>query len=337
MTGIDRYISELLFDHDCVILPGVGGFLTNYSGARIHPVRHSFQPASRTVVFNTNLRTNDGLLIDHVARSGGTTYQEASTLVHDYAGRLMNEIRAGKTFYLNNIGNLKMGAEGNIIFDPDPGSNYLADAFGLPSFVSPAIQRETVRQRLEKQLTPKPVSHDKEKRRVISPVAGWAAGILIPVAAAALLYFFNPTFVERLGDSYASFVPTVTFTPAEDVGKPAKKMPANELSNFRIIPEKVMESSPAEMQETPVAPEQPVIQSMKRYQVVVGSFADEHNAGKYVAELRSRYRDAGIVGTNAGGLVRVSIGGSDSKQEALGMLEVIRQKENPSAWLLRVR
>ncbi|MCK5765559.1 MAG: SPOR domain-containing protein, partial [Bacteroidales bacterium] len=69
MTGIDRYISELLFDHDCVILPGVGGFLTNYSGARIHPIRHSFQPAARTLVFNANLRTNDGLLIDYVSRA----------------------------------------------------------------------------------------------------------------------------------------------------------------------------------------------------------------------------------------------------------------------------
>ena len=32
-TELDKYISELLFDYDCVIVPQLGGFVTNYKPA----------------------------------------------------------------------------------------------------------------------------------------------------------------------------------------------------------------------------------------------------------------------------------------------------------------
>ena len=215
-------------------------------------------------------------------------------------------------------------------------NTFLADAFGLPSFVSPAIQRESVRQRLEKQLTPRPVAPSTEKRKRIGTVAGWAAGITIPLAVAALLYFSNPTLVDNLGDAYASFVPTVKFTSAETHKTPGKSNTHTDLANFRILPEKLDEKAvPAPA--TSVQPEPSVPSLPERYQVVVGSFADETNAGKYVSELRSRSYNANIVGTNSSGLFRVSIGGSDTRREALSLLAAIREKENPSAWLLRVR
>src|SRR5210317_2359065 len=119
MTGIDRYISELLFDHDCVILPGFGGFITNYSGARIHPIKHNFYPPSRTVVFNANLRTSDGLLTNHISRSENISYQEATQVVNEFAAQSLEDLNNGATLTLKNIGACRMGKENNIIFDPD--------------------------------------------------------------------------------------------------------------------------------------------------------------------------------------------------------------------------
>ncbi|MCK4570263.1 MAG: SPOR domain-containing protein, partial [Bacteroidales bacterium] len=301
MTGIDRYISELLFDHDCVILPGVGGFLTNYSGARIHPIRHSFQPASRTVVFNANLRTNDGLLIDHVSRTQEISYQQASVLVNEYAAQCLRELEAGNTVTFNNIGRCRMGKEKNIIFDPDESSNYLADAFGLPSFVSPAIKRETVRQRLEKQLTPRPSAPKEEKKRDLSPVLGWAAGIAIPIAAAVLLYLYAPSIINGLDNSYASFVPTVKFKTAEPAKKPGEFNKDAEFVNFRVIPEKVTKvpAEPVPDKINEALPEAIKIDPIKKYQIVVGAFSKEANAEKYVNELRGREYNAGIIGESA--------------------------------------
>ena len=337
MTGIDRYISELLFDHDCVILPGFGGFLTNYSGARIHPIKHSFHPPARSIVFNANLRTNDGLLIDHIARAKKISYNEASALVKDHSTSCLHELEAGNTIHFKHIGSCHLGKEKNLIFDPDTSSNYLADAFGLPSFVSPAIRRETVRQRLEKQLTPRPVAPEARKKRNLRPAIGWAAGIAIPVAAALLMYFYNPAFVKDLNTSYSSFVPSIKFSAGEPARTPGIFNKDAEFVDFRVIPEKVV-ADVTEAEQLPEAiPEAIPVKTLKKYQIVVGAFSIEANAKKYVSALRSREYNATIIGLSSTGLFRVSISGMDAKNDALRMLAQVRREENPSAWLLIVK
>ena len=59
MQKIDKHINELLYNHDCVIVPEFGGFVTNYASAKIHPVQHTFTPPSKNIVFNKNLKNND--------------------------------------------------------------------------------------------------------------------------------------------------------------------------------------------------------------------------------------------------------------------------------------
>lgn len=339
MTGIDKYISELLFDHECVILPGFGGFLTNYSGAHIHPIRHSFDPPSRSVVFNANLSTNDGLLIDYLTRQELISYQEASRKVNEYAASCLREIGDGQTVVFANIGSCKMGREKNIIFEPDTSSNYLEDAFGLPSFVSPAIRRETVRQRLEKQLTPRPHAPKEEKKRNLRPVAGWAAGIAIPIAAAVLVYLYSPNIMNGLGESYASFVPTVTFEKSEATKRAIDQSKLAGIENFRAVPEKpaVTEPDPEAVDDaTPeiISTPEPVL---TKYQIVVGAFSLEKNAMDYVEMLKSKNYNASIVGKSRTGLIRVGINASNNKSEAINMMEEVRMAENSNAWLLRIR
>ena len=40
MVKPDPYINELLFDHDCVIVTDLGGFIANYRPASINPALH---------------------------------------------------------------------------------------------------------------------------------------------------------------------------------------------------------------------------------------------------------------------------------------------------------
>lgn len=345
MINIDRHISELLFDHDCVILPGFGGFLTNYSGARIHPIKHNFQPPGRTVVFNANLTTNDGLLADHISRTRNISYPDAATLVKHYAEACLKDLKEGKTVYLRNIGNCKMGRENNIIFDPDETANFLDDAFGLPSFVSPAIKRETVRKRLEEQLSPRPVAPGPERKRNLRPVMGWAAGLVIPITAAALLYFFNPGLFDGQNTSYTSMIPFFKFHSGVPAKSPVTFDKNAEYANFKVLPEPVVEEEvvaetlaeavPAATPE--VIPGATPVKTLKKYQIVVGAFSNERNADKYVQELQNKSYDASVIGTSSNGLIRVSICGFDGQSDALSMLEIVRREENPSAWLLVIR
>lgn len=344
MMNIDRHISELLFDHDCVILPGFGGFLTNYSGARIHPIKHNFQPPARTVVFNANLTTNDGLLANHISRKQDITYQKASTLVKQYAESCLKDLSEGKTLHLRNIGSCKMGRESNIIFEPDESANFLDDAFGLPSFVSPAIKRETVRKRLEEQLTPRPVAPSQKRKRNLRPAIGWAAALVIPITTAALLYFFNPGILDSQNTSYTSMIPFFKFHSGETVKTPGTFNKDAEYASFKVLPEPVVEDEAVsetlpEAEATPeVIPDAtPVVTKLKKYQIVVGAFSKERNADKYVTKLQGKSYDAAIIGKSSSGLFRVSISGFDGQSDALSMLDKVRREENPSAWLLVIR
>jgi nucleoid DNA-binding protein len=336
MESIDVYISELLFEHDCVILPGFGGFLTNYSGARIHPVRHSFHPPARTVVFNAGLQTNDGLLISYVAKRRNISYQESFELIKAYTAQCMAGLRSGQAIRFMYTGSFRMGRENNLVFEPEAGSNFLPDAFGLSSFVSPAISRESIRQRLEKQLSTRPAAADTQKERKLLPALRWVAAISIPIAAAFMLYYFNPTVLDDFGRSYSGMMPPLRFeggAPAREAGEVDTLA---EFMNFKVIPPKAeMAVAPAESHSAlPAAPPPP---ALKKYQIVVGAFSTEENALNYVDELRARDFDAAIIGNSSNGLTRVSIAGLDTRSEALSLLAAIRREENPAAWLLIIK
>ena len=66
------YIKELLLLNDCVIIPGFGGFVTNYKQAGLNA--SNFTAPSKSVSFNKKLNFNDGLFINHVASELGINY-----------------------------------------------------------------------------------------------------------------------------------------------------------------------------------------------------------------------------------------------------------------------
>lgn len=57
-------VSELLYKHNCVIIPGFGGFITNYKPSGFEESRNLISPSSKKVAFNQLLIENDGLLIN---------------------------------------------------------------------------------------------------------------------------------------------------------------------------------------------------------------------------------------------------------------------------------
>ena len=67
MQKITQHIVKLLHDHNYVIVPGFGGFVTNYQPAKVHPTSFIFNSPSKSVAFNVNLTSNDGLLINTIA------------------------------------------------------------------------------------------------------------------------------------------------------------------------------------------------------------------------------------------------------------------------------
>ena len=70
--NIEHYISQLLYRYQCVTVPGFGAFLTEIQSAQWVESANSFYPPKKLISFNTNIKNNDGLLANHIARAEKT-------------------------------------------------------------------------------------------------------------------------------------------------------------------------------------------------------------------------------------------------------------------------
>ena len=133
-TSMEKYIAELLHYHDCVIVPGLGGFVANHKSAALSFEQHLFLPPVKEIGFNRSLWHHDGLLINHVAKEASLTYAEASVIVADFVKSVRERVKNMEVVDLGDVGSLRGDAIGNIIFMPNESSSFLPSAFGLSSF-----------------------------------------------------------------------------------------------------------------------------------------------------------------------------------------------------------
>src|SRR6185295_2895178 len=111
-----------------------------------------FTPPSKSIVFNKNLKHNDGLLANQVAAGFNTNYTEALKHIDHFVHQTNSQLKEGKKVRIEDVGTLYWDVERNIQFEPAT-KNYLLEAFGLVQFQSPAIKRDALGKRIiEKQL-----------------------------------------------------------------------------------------------------------------------------------------------------------------------------------------
>ena len=146
---IAKYVGDLLYDYECVVIPGLGGFISEDSSVSINEVTHNFSPPFRNVHFNIHLRANDGLLVNHVAQQEQIGYKTAKQRVDKFSFQCHNALNKGKKINFKNIGSIYYDSDKNIVFNQDYKSNYNSNSFGLNSLVSPAIRRITDEQRIK--------------------------------------------------------------------------------------------------------------------------------------------------------------------------------------------
>lgn len=140
--AIWNHIRDLLMKHDCVIVPGFGGFVCNREPSRIDQVSHVITPPARKVVFNQNLKTNDGLLIGYIAVKEQILYSEALIKLNAVVQSFMAQLAEKKQLTVDFFGTFRLNAEANFVFIPDKRNNYLDASFGLMQIqATPAAQR----------------------------------------------------------------------------------------------------------------------------------------------------------------------------------------------------
>ena len=163
---IAKYVGELLYDYECVVIPGLGGFIAEDQSVVINKVTDKFLPPYRKVHFNIHLRANDGLLVNYVAQKEQIGYSTAKQRVDKFVFLCQNALESGKKINFNHIGSIAYNDEKNIVFHQDKNINYNADSFGLGPLVSLSIRRVSDEEKVKKVVKS---AIDKSKERTKTP------------------------------------------------------------------------------------------------------------------------------------------------------------------------
>jgi len=355
---MELYIAELLYRHDCVIIPGFGGFVANYAPAQVHPTQHTFSPPSKKLVFNRSLKNNDGLLANHLAGKENLTYADACKKIQEFTSSCATLLSSGKKLLLSDIGTLYTDIEKNIQFEPDQNINFYLDSFGLSTIQSPAIKRDGIAKRLEKAPKDREVVPAEVKRRInirkiaaITVTAGVVAVLVwIPLKTDLLKNInyanLNP-FAKKEIAAYSEKNITPFILPEKSIKE--ESVMVNDTNaylhlsflNKDALPltVKLKDQAPAESTRVENKTEERVIAASPRtsagekYSVIGGCFAIPENADHFVDQLRNEGYSAFILPTNRSVLRHVSYGSFSSYKQALDMLAKVKAS-NKEAWLL---
>ena len=185
MKAVDQHIKSLLFNHDCVIIPGFGGLITQYLPARIHPIRHSFSPPAKRVAFNEKLQLNDGLLISWVARHEQLSPAASAQAVAEFVAQIRQALQEQHRFQLDEIGLFRQLPGQPLDFEYFDRLNLLAESFGLPEFTVKPVQFQQTLKELRSSLQERALVPVEEVP--VRKISGWRKAMryaaIIPLVA----------------------------------------------------------------------------------------------------------------------------------------------------------
>lgn len=128
MKNLVQHIESLIIKHECVIVPGLGGFLTYHDRAIVRNNR-LYAPTQR-IRFNSLLTYHDGLLAEAYMQDRHISYSEALAAIKSDVEQITTSLKAGNTFLFGRIGALTLN-DGNIILR-DNDCKFLPENIGLP-------------------------------------------------------------------------------------------------------------------------------------------------------------------------------------------------------------
>lgn len=311
---IEQYISQLLYRHQCVTVPGFGAFLTEIQSAHMHEKTNSFYPPKKLISFNSHLKNNDGLLANHISTIEKTSYENAVASIESEVVIWKSILQVNEKFSLKNIGELSLNSEKNIVFTPSESINYLTESFGLNSFVSPLIKREVVanlEQKMEEVVVSKesePISFIPEETRR-RPYLKYAAVFVLALSVAGSIGY--KLYQDRIAEETLL------------VEKAVQKQVQNKIQEATFFIENPIPSVTLTVKEEKLS-----------YHVVAGAFRNEENAEKIYDELIEVGFKARRIAPNKHGLFPVLYGSYATYSEAQQAMQDIHKSVNPDAWLL---
>ena len=330
-----------------MIIPGFGGFVSNYYSAKVIHNQGKIIPPAKSIAFNKNLISNDGLLVNYISRQEKLSLPEAAERVKQFAEQCKEALYNKEIILLPGIGKIFLDIENNIQFLQDKSLNHLINSYGLPDAVAYAIKRNKIVD-TKLALSEEVIPIKRNNKRIF-----WyaAAGFFLLLSALGSYYFIENENARLqacnlfLG-AFEKEQPKELPPPVTD----AAAFEANILNlrydflTYESSPEEIAsEEVPAEpapaVNPAPVRTPEPntILNNTalpKGYYVVIGSFTRGKNADKLFEKLKENNQVSYQIPGDQG-FTRIGIFISSNLEEATKKLDSLRRVYNDSSWILK--
>lgn len=305
---IEKHISALLYRYQCVTVPGFGAFITETVSARYNETSNTFAPPKKTILFNSLLQQNDGLLANHIALEEQISFNEAVVLIQDQISLWKANLNSKEIVYLKNIGELSLNSEQKIQFEPVGSTNYLTSSFGLTAVMATALTREQQPTEV-KVIELSTATKNKPRLQWMRYAAA--------VVAAVGLYSSVSTYQE-----YEVYQQKKLAVEKDVQNQIEQKL---QQATFVIEAPKVIKEKIAEVTQQ---------QSTKSFHIVAGAFKTEAKAQILTDELKAKgYANAKYLSKSKHNMRQVVYNSYATQEEAQADLRQIHEKVNKDAWI----
>ena len=327
MKSISHIIKNLLKLHDCVIFPGLGGFIAQYAPSTMSNDHLSIKPPYKQILFNKNLTNNDGLLANYIAKELGISYEASIEKISSLLFEINHEIQTNNQFSFEGIGVLYK--KNNILNFKQVSENLLLDSFGLKSVNLNDFLNENSESKII------PISSKNSIKQLIKN-GSLAASIIVLLFYSAWIPLKTNLFNQSGEFSYSDLNP-FTFNKAAKVEETiSKKLISKNSSNsinHSLNSLIVLNEKDEKEDETPInfSPNKEIKQNS--YEVIIGSFEKEENAENLIKKLGEKSFNARQL-PFFNQFFRVSAGKFSNKENAIIFQKKIKKKLRISSWIL---
>jgi nucleoid DNA-binding protein len=316
-----EHIIELLKHHECVSLPGFGGFILKPVSASVN--NHVFTPPHKQIAFNKNLTQDDGLLTGAIMGSENFDYAKAKNEVGKFSNSLSFTLKKNGTLTLDGLGKFYLSANDTIRFQPAIAQAFDKNSFGLQSIQAQPVIRKVVKENPRKK---QPDTTENKRLKSVEKRYKAALATIVMLMGGIITLMITDTHIQGTKIENAHFLSTFFASEAAE--------------NIIITKESKTEAAfTPSVQRDEIAQNGFEFLSIRNtaipygYFVVVGSYASKANAERMERELFTRGYDSYISETE-NGLYRVAVFAATGYTAAISKLQSMKA-ENSQYWLVK--
>ena len=309
MKNLAQHIESLLIQHECVIVPGLGGFVTYRDKASIRNNR-LYAPAQR-VRFNHLLTYHDGLLAEAYMQDRHIGYTAALEAIKTDVEQITTSLNSGNTFILGRIGALSLSADNTIILKNED-CRFLPENIGLPV------------------VNLKQLASESNNDNTITLNIPHASSNVVRYAAMLIVVF---VFSLLIPTPVTDATHEASFYRVQSTGYKAQS--ASSIETIKSVGSVGVIGSINSVDSINTTETQKTLNSQAKYHLIIASLTSQAEAEEYIAH-HTHFDHNQLTIIESKGKYRISAAGFDKYKDALEYMDSIRN-EVPiakKAWIM---